>query len=213
MIKSILKTKDLAGLNITMPYKEKILPYLTKINKQEQQFNPLGEFGEARLDHYEQLNEEINLPINCLTTNKDEIVGTNTDWIAFNKAYTKHINTQKILDFQHEDALVLGYGGAAKGVVYALVAMNFDRIIVFNRTFNKIRNIGTLFGVDEEERLTNSCELMPERIENLAEYTDYNKAKSTKLIINTTPTNPISKKLSKLVRDEAVVSDVVYKSL
>ena len=210
-IKSILKNKDLVGLNITMPYKEKILPYLTKINKQEQQFNPLGEFGEARLDHYEQLNEEIKLPINCLTTNKDEVVGTNTDWIGFKEAYTKHINTQKILDFQHKEALVLGYGGAAKGVVYALVAMNFDRIIVFNRTFNKIRNIGTLFGVDEEERLTNSCELMPERIENLAEYTDYNKAKSTKLIINTTPTNPLNNHTNWNIDETTMGFDIVYR--
>ena len=93
-IKSILKNKDLVGLNITMPYKEKILPYLTKINKQEQQFNPLGEFGEARLDHYEQLNEEIKLPINCLTIKRPKninysgfkIFGQNTDGAGFEEA-------------------------------------------------------------------------------------------------------------------------------
>ena len=209
-IKSILKTKDLAGLNITMPYKEKILPYLTKTNKQEPQFDPFGGFVEVRPDHYEQLNEETKPPINCLTIKKDKIEGTNTDWIGFNEAYTKHVNTQKILDSQCGDALVLGYGGAAKGVIYALVEMNFDRIIVFNRTFNKIKNIETLFGIPEEGRHTNDRELMPEKIENLAEYTDCNKTKSTKLIINTIPTNILSNRTDWNIGKNVTGFDIVY---
>ena len=210
-IKSILKTKDLIGLNITMPYKEKILPYLTKINKQEPHPNPLGEFGEAGLGHFDQLNQEIKPPINCLTINKNEIEGTNTDWIGFNEAYIKHINTQKIIESQHGDALILGYGGAARGVVYALVKMNFERIIVFNRTFNKIQNIGTLFGIFEEGRHTNDCELVPEKIENLAEYIDCSKAKSTKLIINTTPTNILDNKIDWNIGKNVIGFDIVYR--
>ena len=209
-IESILKTKDLVGLNITMPYKEKIPPCLIKKNKKELQHDPTKGFEKARPDRHNQPKEETTLPINCLTINKDGISGTNTDWVGFNKAYIKHTNTNKIFDFQNRDALVLGYGGAAKGVVYGLVKLNFGRIIVFNRTFNKIKSIVTPPRTAEKSVHTNDCEIIPEKIENLAEYTDYNKAKSTKLIISTTPTNILDNKTDWNIGKNVTGFDIVY---
>jgi shikimate dehydrogenase len=199
-IESILKIKDLVGLNITIPYKEKIFSYLTKKNKTESQPDP----------HW-QPNEETALPINCLTINKDGISGTNTDWIGFNRAYIKHTKTNKIFDFQNEDALVLGYGGAAKGVVYGLVRLNFARIIVFNRTFNKIKNIVRPPRTTERGGHTNYCEIIAEKIANLNEYTDHNKAKSTKLIVSTTPTNILDNRTDWNVGKNVTGFDIVYR--
>ena len=153
-IKILLKEVGLVGLNITIPFKEKIISYLTS---QDEHVTEIG-------------------AVNCVTINdKNTISGTNTDWIGFMNVlenFTKnhaphlqrsnspqgmlpkekynlekygpnHEKTKYLQSFKHDTAVVVGYGGAGKAVVYSLAQMNFRRIKVFNRTFEKIKNIET----------------------------------------------------------------------
>ena len=111
-IKSILKKKETLGFNITIPFKEKIIPYLSNID----------------------YNSKNIGAINCVTVNGIKLLGTNTDWLGFknsllslNKKHTKN-----------NVAIVIGYGGSAKAIIYSLEKMKFKKIKIFNRTFKKI---------------------------------------------------------------------------
>ncbi len=218
-IKTILAKEDLVGLNVTIPFKERIAPYLTSKNNggaEELYDSSLGlhyEGGEKkRANHLKQLNSEIKLPINCVTTYEKKIVGTNTDWIGFERAYLQY-RTTRMREFTSgimDVALVLGYGGAAKGIVYSLVGMGFEKIIIFNRTFDKIKNINIAIEGNEYVR---GCEVRAEKIENLIQYTDYEnfRESQTRLIINTTPTNLLNNHTNWNINDATVGFDIVYR--
>lgn len=86
--------KGLAGLNVTIPYKEAVIPLL---------------------DHLDSAAEKIGA-VNCIQINSSkELVGYNTDYQGFLKPILPFIHQGKI-----QKALILGTGGASKAVVYAL---------------------------------------------------------------------------------------------
>ncbi|MCX6316727.1 MAG: shikimate dehydrogenase [Bacteroidetes bacterium] len=81
----------LAGLNVTIPYKKKVLPFL------DQSALPAG------LD-----------ACNCIRIQNGKLTGYNTDSIGFEKSL------RPLLRPHHRQALVFGNGGAAEAVVYVL---------------------------------------------------------------------------------------------
>ena len=84
--------KDLAGLNVTIPYKESVIEYL---------------------DDLDPIAQKIGA-VNCIHIDEIQRTGYNTDWKGFRDALTP------LLRQPHQHALVLGTGGASKAVVYAL---------------------------------------------------------------------------------------------
>ena len=64
IIPAILKEKDLCGLNITIPFKEKIMGYLHSIDKNAKQIGA----------------------VNCISKTDEGFEGTNTDWIGFEES-------------------------------------------------------------------------------------------------------------------------------
>lgn len=89
----ISKTENLKGLNVTIPYKEEIIPFLDKLNKKAK---AIGAVNTIKI------------------TRKGKLVGYNTDCYGF-------INTLKpFLKKHHKKALILGTGGASKAIIYAL---------------------------------------------------------------------------------------------
>ena len=186
-IKSILKEDGLLGLNITIPYKEKIFTYIDNKHNLIHPTIPLK-----------------NPPINCVTVRKTsdpnyqgfKIFGENTDTTGFRKA----LYTGATLDFYaHQNccAIVLGYGGAAKATIHTLLSdSNFKRLIVFNRTFDKLKNLKEIF---DNEIESYNIEDLPKHIN------------SAQLIVNTAPTNMLSN-LTKLDIDPNCVGfDMVYR--
>jgi shikimate dehydrogenase len=91
---SLIKTNpDLCGLNVTIPYKEKIIPFLDDIDREAHE---IGAVNTIRI------TREKNRP---------ELIGYNTDAEGFRRS-------SGFEGFTH--ALILGTGGAAKAVAYAL---------------------------------------------------------------------------------------------
>tara|TARA_B100002019_G_scaffold267907_1_gene259332 strand:- start:284 stop:1030 length:747 start_codon:yes stop_codon:yes gene_type:complete len=88
-----LKQKKLKGVNVTIPYKEKIIPHLDKISKEA---NEIGAINTISIDE------------------KGKLLGYNTDCFGFEKSLFENVN-KKI-----KNALVLGTGGASKAVRYVL---------------------------------------------------------------------------------------------
>ena len=83
---------DLAGLNVTIPYKEEILPYLTAVT------DTVKAIGAC----------------NCIRIEGGILTGFNTDVFGFQNSLAPKLQPH------HKRALVLGTGGAAKAIWYAL---------------------------------------------------------------------------------------------
>ena len=88
--------KNLKGLNVTIPYKEKVIPYLDSITKEAR------EIGAVNVVKMERHGSNIRL------------IGTNSDVIGFKDSI------EPLLKPHHKKALILGTGGASKAVYYVL---------------------------------------------------------------------------------------------
>ncbi len=89
----IKNNPDLKGLNVTIPYKEIIIPYLDKLSKKATR---IGAVNTVKI------------------TQKGKLIGYNTDYYGFKKSL------KPLLQPHHKKALILGTGGASKGVAFAL---------------------------------------------------------------------------------------------
>lgn len=88
----LLQQKQLAGINVTIPYKEQVIPFL---------------------DEMDPSAESIGA-VNCIQTHKGRLVGYNTDITGFTSSI------QPLLKANHQRALVLGTGGASKAIQQGL---------------------------------------------------------------------------------------------
>ncbi|MFD1614175.1 shikimate dehydrogenase family protein [Gelatiniphilus marinus] len=94
LLPSIIKnTQGLKGLNVTIPYKEQVIPFLDKLNKKA---SAIGAVNTIKI------------------TKKGKLVGYNTDCYGFKKSL------KPALKSQHKKALILGTGGASKAIAYSL---------------------------------------------------------------------------------------------
>ncbi len=98
LLLSIIKNTDnLKGLNVTIPYKEVVIPFLDKINKKAK---AIGAVNTIKI------------------TKKGKLIGYNTDCYGFKKSL------KPFLKPQHKSALILGTGGASKAVAFTLRELN-----------------------------------------------------------------------------------------
>lgn len=98
-ITDVLKnTKNLCGLNVTIPYKEAIIPYLTSL---------------------EPSAEEIGA-VNTIKINSSGLKGYNTDAYGFKTAIEPYLKKH------HTRALILGTGGASKAIAYVLKQLKIN---------------------------------------------------------------------------------------
>ena len=88
-----LKQRNIKGLNITIPYKEKIIPYLDNISKEAKDI----------------------MAVNTISfSDQGKLIGHNTDCYGFQKSLLENINKKT------KTALILGTGGASKAIRYVL---------------------------------------------------------------------------------------------
>jgi len=89
----IKKNKELKGLNVTIPYKQEIIPYLDKLSSKAEQ---IGAVNVIRV------------------TKNGKLKGYNSDCYGFEKSITP------LLQPHHTKALILGTGGASKAIEFVL---------------------------------------------------------------------------------------------
>lgn len=97
--KLLSERKDLKGLNVTIPFKEQIIPLLYKIDKEA---------------------KEIGAVNTVKISKKGNLIGYNSDHYGFAKSLAEHF------PIEGKSALILGTGGASKAVAYVLKNLNFD---------------------------------------------------------------------------------------
>ncbi|MFV8226540.1 shikimate dehydrogenase family protein [Christiangramia aquimixticola] len=92
----VLQQNNISGLNVTIPYKEKILPYLDRLDPDAEK---IGAVNTIRFEK------------------NGSLTGYNTDFWGFQKSLENHLENFQI------SALILGTGGASKAVTFALDKM------------------------------------------------------------------------------------------
>jgi shikimate dehydrogenase len=106
-----IRGKSLTGINVTLPYKQKIINYTDKI------INDAATTGSA----------------NTLFLNKEaKIIGENTDVYGIQAAYLKEIDGAI-----NKKALIIGAGGVSPSVILSLRKSGIKDISIINRTRDK----------------------------------------------------------------------------
>lgn len=110
-VRSLIQ-QGFAGANLTLPHKELILPMLDSIDATAQAIGA----------------------VNTLIFRDGKMHGTNTDAYGFMENISPHLTGK-------HKAVVLGAGGAAKAVVFALAEAGFKDIIITNRSVDKAEEL------------------------------------------------------------------------
>lgn len=164
-----LSKDDIIGFNVTIPYKQTILKYLNRL------VYPANKIG----------------AVNTVAVEGKELVGYNTDFYGFIKSL-ESFN----INLNHNDALVIGNGGAAKCIVTALQDLNCKSIEVAARDICKTKEI-----------FNNNCKVMS--INNAIDTSSFD------FIVNCTPLGSanyldiLPLDLSK-IKNNSIVYDLIY---
>ena len=113
-----IKEKKTEGINVTVPFKKSVIPYLDKLSPEAEQTQS----------------------VNTIILTDDILVGHNTDIFGFTEAI-KDLN----FDIKGKKILILGAGGVVPSIIFALNKMNVSKIIISNRTKEKAENLKSQF--------------------------------------------------------------------
>jgi len=106
-LKSIINNNpQLKGLNVTIPYKEQVIPYLNKLSENARL---IGAVNVIKIDRIKK---------------KIKLTGFNSDIIGFKQSI------EPLLQPHHRRALILGTGGSAKAVFYGLQQLGLTATFV-----------------------------------------------------------------------------------
>ena len=113
-----LRSQKIEGLNVTVPFKSEVIKFLDVLSDEAQ----------------------ITNSVNTIYKEKDKLIGHNTDIAGFELAirYTKY-------NIEKKKVLILGAGGVAPSIVYALKKLNASEIFISNRTLEKAEEIKNKF--------------------------------------------------------------------
>jgi shikimate dehydrogenase len=103
----IEENPNLCGLNVTIPYKEQVIPFLNELDRDTAK---IGAVNVIKI---------IRQP-----KGKVKLVGYNSDIIGFTQSI------QPLLQPQHKKALILGTGGASKAVYHGLKNLGIESVFV-----------------------------------------------------------------------------------
>lgn len=102
LLPALLERERLAGLNVTIPYKTEVIGYLDYITTSAAAINA----------------------VNCICIQEGKLYGYNTDYMGFRESL------RPLLRQGMDQALILGTGGSAKAVAYALQQMGIGYALV-----------------------------------------------------------------------------------
>jgi shikimate dehydrogenase len=133
-----LRALGFHGANITVPYKESVLSYLEQSSDEAK---AIGAVNTILVDH------------------EGRLVGHNTDGMGFIKDLLDHgVNP---IDFK---VLILGAGGSARAITYALLCHGCKNILILNRTKTKADDIANAFHLLFKDANIETDSLAPETL-------------------------------------------------
>ena len=115
---SEVKEEKINGINVTVPFKKAVIPFLDKLSPEA----------------------ENTQSVNTIYLNNGKIIGHNTDIAGF------ELSIKKIkYDVTGKKVLILGAGGVVSSIISALYKMKAFEVAISNRTKEKAENLKNLF--------------------------------------------------------------------
>lgn len=126
------REEEFGGFNVTIPYKESIIKYLSSLDDDAQK---IGAVNTIKI------------------TNDNQLIGFNTDVYGFKNSL------KPLLKVHHKKALILGTGGASKAIAFVLNKLNIDfQFVSRNPTFkNEISYDDLSKATIEEHQVIINC--------------------------------------------------------
>ena len=115
---SEVKEEKINGINVTVPFKKKIIPFLDELTPESKDTQS----------------------VNTIYLHNGITIGHNTDIGGFELAI-KHAK----YDIYEKKIFILGAGGVAPSIIYALKKMKASKIVLSNRTKEKAKSLKNLF--------------------------------------------------------------------
>ncbi|NLM52328.1 MAG: shikimate dehydrogenase [Firmicutes bacterium] len=118
-----VRALNMVGVNITVPHKEAVLPYLDQLDDSALQCGA----------------------VNTIVNRDGKLIGYNTDGLGF-------LDSLREAGFepQDKDVVILGAGGSARAVAVALLAANVRSLTLINRTVAKAEKLAEVLGTPEK---------------------------------------------------------------
>ena len=115
---SELKNEKINGINVTVPFKKKIIPFIDELS----------------------LEANESQSVNTIYSQSGKLIGHNTDISGFELAikYSKYDVKDKIV-------FILGAGGVVSSIIIALKRMGAAKLIISNRTKSKAEDLKNIF--------------------------------------------------------------------
>ena len=172
-----LKSLGASGWNVTIPHKEAILPLLDQIDSSAEQMGAVN---------------------TVVVEANGTLTGYNTDGIGFVNSLEEAMGT----NLKELSILIIGAGGAARGIAFALKEQGYVNLVCANRSLSNAQRLiadlksGRALSLDQAE----------------AQLADF------QVIIQTTPAGMITSNVDmplslKNVTSSAIVADIVYNPL
>lgn len=114
-----IRTLGFRGVNVTIPHKVAVMQYLDKLDESAVAVGA----------------------VNTIVNDHGMLTGYNTDGIG----YVRSLKAEAVQDLSGTRILVLGAGGAARGIVSALLLEKPDTVIIANRTADKAAELAELY--------------------------------------------------------------------
>jgi len=113
-----VKKEEINGINVTLPFKKLVIPYLDKITPEA----------------------EKSQSVNTIYKENNKVIGHNTDIAGFELGL-RHFK----YDVKEKKVFILGSGGVVSSIILALKKMGVSKIILSNRTKKKAEDLKKIF--------------------------------------------------------------------
>lgn len=174
---SSLKVLGASGWNVTIPHKETIIPYL---------------------DHLDESARWMGAVNTVVVENDGSLTGYNTDGTGFVQSLEQEIGNHS----KQSPILLIGAGGAARGISFALKSHGYTDISCANRTFKSAEKLvhdiegKKAYTLEEAEKIMGSFQILIQT--------------TSAGMKNSTIATPLS---LKFLKPSAIVADIVYNPL
>lgn len=173
-----MRALEIVGLNVTMPHKEAVIKNLDQIDE----------------------NAKFLNAVNTIHNKDGQLIGYNTDGIGAIKALKENGSNPK-----GKKILLLGAGGSARAIAYAL-AKQTDELIILNRTVSVAKKIVNLLNKTLNKKIL-ADSLTTQKIREHIQQSD--------ILINATsvgmkPNSNQSLIPKQLIKPKMTIMDIVY---
>lgn len=128
-VRAAIRSPDFGGASVTIPHKLDIMPLLEEISSHAQMIGA------------------VNTIVPFVQDGETKLRGDNTDWLGIRELVENNLSSENEIT-SSSTSLVLGAGGTSRAAIYALHAIGFKTIYLYNRTYANSAKVVASFPLD-----------------------------------------------------------------